>query len=115
MASVVFTIKQRIALVPNVSIQVRGNAIFQSLRVIRFDRSDGPTTGEIAPGVNSVTIVTTTTEFNSIVAAVAAMGSSVDVTIHYGPSATNPGNLTVSSVLVGGPILLTPGTAPASP
>lgn len=114
MASVVFTITQKIAYVPNAYVQVKGSRIFQSLRVIKFDRSEGPTTGEIPPGVSSVTIVTATSEFNQIVSAVEALqtGGSVNVTIYYGPSPS--GNLLVSSVVVDGAVLRAPGAPPAT-
>lgn len=103
MSSVVFTITQRLAYTPNVSIQVRGNKIFENLRVIKFDRTnDASTTGNIQYGVSSATIVTCTSEFNQIVSAVNSMpsGGSVSVTIYFVDSGTG---YLVSSVVVGGP------------
>lgn len=104
MAAVVYVITQKLAYTPNVSIQVRGNKIFENLRVIKFDRTNDPSTiGNIAYGIASVTIVTNTSEFNSLVTAVNAMpsGGSVNLTIYY----TDSGSAyVVSSVVVNGPI-----------
>jgi len=104
MSSIVFTITQRLAYTANVSIQCKGNKIFENLRVIKFDRTDdATTTGNIPYGNASVTIVTCTSEFNQIVSAVNAMpaGGSVNVTLYYVDSGSG---YLVSSAVVNGPL-----------
>lgn len=104
MSAIVFTITQKLAYTPNVSIQVRGNKIFENLRIIRFDRTnDASTTGNIQYSYSQATIVTNTTEFNAIVNAVNAMplGGSVSVTLYYVDSGSG---YLVSSVVVNGPV-----------
>lgn len=114
MSAIVFTITQKLAYTPNVSIQVRGNKIFENLRVIRFDRTnDATTTGNIQYGYSQATIVTCTSEFNAIVSAVNAMplGGSVNVTLYYVDSGSG---YLISSVVVNGPLYRTRAPSAAS-